>query len=233
MGDSGSSQEKDLSYEETVRFWDKIFEDTDTDFDHQESFSIEEIEDCLDWLVDESKSVIDFGCGNGKLLLRVLARGAERGVGIDISPEAIKKAKTLSEINGCKARTKFIEGGLKILTNFEKDEFDAGILSNVVDNLKPKDAERLLQEIIRIVKPGGKIFLKLNDHIDPENLEERGAEEIEDDFYKEDTGLYLWNLSDEDVRELLEKESFKIESRVDVEFKEEGQVNRLYYLTTI
>ncbi|MFO7791395.1 MAG: class I SAM-dependent methyltransferase [Candidatus Saliniplasma sp.] len=215
-------------YDETIEFWDEVFQD-EVDFDKNQPISVEEVEDGLKWLAEGSNSLIDFGCGNGKLLLRCLMLESERVVGIDISPEAVSTAKRLSDESGLKDKANFIVGGIPTLSDFEENEFDGGIISNVLDNLLPDDGRRLLKEYKRIIKPGGKILLKLNDHIEPETLEGWGAEEISDGFYKEETGLYFWNLTDDDVEKLL-SQRFKIRKEVRVEFKEHDQFNRLYYL---
>ena len=217
------------NYKDTIDFWNDIFQNSEKCFDYTEPFQITEIEECLDWLVDENSSIVDFGCGNGKLLLRCLAEGAERAVGIDISSEAIESAKRFAKDNNGLSQTSLVVGGVKELSKFENDEFDAGILSNVIDNLLPEDSIQLLGEFNRIIKQGGKIFLKMNDYVDPSQLEEWNAKRIQDDFYKEESGLYLWNLEDEKVISLL-GEHFEIDKMIDVEFKEHDQTNRLYYL---
>ncbi len=217
------------SYERTVEFWDDVFSDHDEDFDYRESLSFEEIEGGLDWLVSNEASVIDFGCGNGKLLMRCLAKGAERGVGLDISPEGIQTAKSIAVSNDIEEKTDFFVGGIVDLKNYQDDRFDAGILSNVLDNLIPKDARKLIDEFQRIIKPGGKIFLKLNDYIEPKKMEEFKAEEISDNFYREESGIYFWNLEDDKIEDIIEKD-FSIKDKVQVEFAEEDQSNRLYYI---
>ncbi|MFW6196725.1 MAG: class I SAM-dependent methyltransferase [Thermoplasmatota archaeon] len=217
------------SYQKTVEFWNDIFSKESSDFDHRESFPFEEIEKCLDWLISDGDSVIDFGCGNGKLLMRCLAKGAERGVGIDISPEGIENGKKLAKKNGIEDRTEMLVGDVVDLEKYDDNEFDVGILSNVIDNLIPEDARRLIEEFKRVIKPGGKIFLKLNDHMEPEELEEYNAEKISENFYREESGIYLWNLKDEDVKELL-GEDLTIVDKKDVEFEEHDQINRLFYV---
>ncbi len=217
------------NYKDTIDFWNDIFQNSEKSFDYIEPFQIAEIEECLDWLVDENSSIIDFGCGNGKLLLRCLAKGAKRGVGIDISPEAIESAKRFAKENNVLSQTSVVVGDVKELSKFDNEEFDAGILSNVIDNLLPEDSIQLLGEFNRIIKLGGKIFLKMNDYVDPSQLEEWNAKKIQDDFYKEESGLYFWNLEDKKVINLL-GEHFEIVKKIEVEFKEHDQVNRLYYL---
>ncbi|MFW5898359.1 MAG: class I SAM-dependent methyltransferase [Candidatus Saliniplasma sp.] len=216
------------AYKETIEFWDKVFQE-DMDFDRDQPISVEEIEDGLKWLAKGSNSMIDFGCGNGKLLLRCSAFGVDRLVGIDISFKAISTAEELARDNDLSEKSFFRTGGISSLSDFEENEFDGGMISNVLDNLLPDDGRRLLKEYNRIIKPGGNVLLKLNDHIDPETLEGWGAEEMSDDFYKEETGLYFWNLTDEDVEKLVST-NFEIQEEVRVEFKEHDQFNRLYYL---
>ncbi len=214
-------------YEKTAEFWDQVFEDIETDFDYRESLSIKEMEEGSDWLISDGSSIIDFGSGTGKLLLRCLAKGAERGKGIDISSEAVRTSRELAKDNDVEEKTDFIVGGTETLSTFDDDEFDAGILSNIIDNLEPEDARKVLDAFNRVIKSGGKILLKLNDHLDPEQLD--SAEKISENFYREETGLYFWNLKDDEARELLE-DNFVIENELKIEFEEDGQVNRLYYL---
>ncbi len=161
--------------------------------------------------------------------MRCAAKGAERCVGIDLSPEAINKAKNLAKSNDVGDKTDMLVGGIVDLESYDDNEFDTGILSNIVDNLIPEDGDKLLKEFKRIIKPDGKIFLKLNDYIEPALMEDRNAQKISENLYREEDGIYLWNLKDEEVRNILE-EYFIIEKRVDVKFSEEGQTNRLYYL---
>ncbi len=218
------------TYKETEEYWNAVFEDVEMKFDPECKISVDKIEDCLDWMVDEGSSIIDFGCGNGKLLIRCSAKGAEKGTGIDISSEGIDKAEKIAEKTGSNGRMDFVVGGKEILQDLQENEFDGGILSNIIDNLLPEDSKEVLKELNRIIEPDGKIFLKLNDHIDPDQMDEWNAKNINGSLYKEEGGLYLWNLTDEEVKNIL-NEHFKIEKRVDVEL--EGQTNRLYYLRNL
>ncbi len=220
---------KKEAYQQTVDFWDGIFGNTEDSFNFENELPIKEIEKCLDWLVKGGSSIIDFGCGNGKLLLRCLAKGAKKGIGIDISSEGIKKAEKFLEENGLEDRIDFIKGGTEVLSTLEDNDFDGGILSNIIDNLIPEDAIEVLDEFGRIIKPDGKIFLKLNDYVEPKEMEAYNTEKIDENLYREEEGLYLWNLKEDYIEDIL-KERFVIERKVEVEFKEHDQINRLFYL---
>lgn len=214
-------------YKETIKFWDDVFQ-VDEQFDPTEPLSVKDIDSSLRWVANGSKNILDFGCGNGKGLLRAVHLCSGKGTGIDISSEAIRVAQEHSERAELQ-EVRFIEGGLEELYNLETDSFDAGILFNVLDNLKPDDAKSLLNEFQRVIRPDGKLLIKLNDYIDPEQLEEWNAEKLYDNFYREESGLYFWNLTDDDVEDLLSAQ-FEIEKREDIRFEEQDQVNRLYYL---
>ncbi len=216
-------------YKETEQFWNDIFENEKSEKDLSEPISVEKIEEGIKWLSKDSDSIIDFGCGNGSLLLRAGYKRKASLVGIDISEKALNSAENIARDNNLEDRSEFICGGVEKLSRFGEDEFDAGILSNVVDNLIPDDARSLLSEFNRIIESDGKLLLKMNDHTEPEQLEEWGSEEISESFYKEDTGLYFWNLTDKEVDQLL-SEYFTVDKRIDVEFKEHDQINRMYYL---
>ncbi len=215
-------------YRETMEFWNGVFE-VDTEFSAEEPLSVEEIDDALHWLAKDSEKVLDFGCGNGKVLLRTLHLSGTEGVGVDISGEAVKVAEEHSSRNGLSDRVEFIQGGLDTLLDFSDDFFDSGIAFNIMDNLLPDDGKKMLEEFERTIESGGKILLKLNDRIDPKQMEEWNAEEISDNLYREESGLYLWNLTDEEVEDLLKK-YFEIEEKERIRFEEQDQVNRLYYL---
>lgn len=92
--------------------------------------------------------MIDFGYGNGKKLMRCVAKGAERCVGIDISLEGFKRAKDLGGANNVGEKTDMLMGSIVDLDNYEENKFDVGILSNILDNLIPEDADKLLKNSI-------------------------------------------------------------------------------------
>ncbi len=58
---------------------------------------------CLETLekhITDGKTVLDIGCGSGILSIASLLLGAEKAVGVDIDPLAVKTAKENGELNG-------------------------------------------------------------------------------------------------------------------------------------
>jgi SAM-dependent methyltransferase len=216
------------NYEETRKYWDTFFADYRIN-DPLKAVSNEDIELALRWLCDGSKSVIDFGCAAGRSLFRCLALGVEEVTGIDISPNAISVANKIATNRGLQARCEFLCSGISSLLEISK-KFDGGILFNIIDNISPTDAVTALEQLRKILKTHGKLLMKLNDYLNPDVLtDEQGYLPVSPDFYKEKSGLYLWNLTDNSVEAMISKH-YTTERYIRIELKEFGQFNRLYYL---
>jgi SAM-dependent methyltransferase len=215
-------------YEETRKYWDAFFADYRIS-DPMKPISNEDIELALRWLCDRSKSVIEFGCAAGRSLFRCLALGVEKVTGIDISPNAVSVANKVVIASGLQTRCKFLCGDVSSLLDIS-EKFDSGILFNIVDNISPTDGVMVLEQFHKILKPHGKLLMKLNDYVSPDALtSEQGYRLVSGDFYKEKSGLYFWNLTGRSV-EAMVSEHYTLERYDRIELEEFKQFNRLYYL---
>ena len=219
-----------MNYDGTIKFWNKIFSKEESK-KLDKPLPYPELEKALNWLAKDSDSVLDYGCGDGTLLIRSYYLGIEEGLGIDISEDAVEKGiKNLEENN---IDSFIIEKGNHLkLKEIQDDFFDSAILSNIVDNVLPEDGEFILEEIHRIVKPNGKILIKLNDFINDKevlNNKEIFKEELQKNFYLETSGLYLHNLSDSNFEELITPH-FGVEDKFFIDFKKFNQKNRIWLL---
>lgn len=218
-----------LDYQKTKDYWDIVFSDAG-ECDPGVPLPFEELEKALAWLCDGSSSVLDIGCGRGTLLFRCLSLGVKSVEGLDISPEAITLAHNIAKKHKLESRCVFSSGDAALFAENRSEQFDALILSNIIDNIIPSDARRLCSAAAGLLNPGGKLMLKLNARRTASELAELGVQSLEEpDFYQENTGLFFWNLSDEAVEELFTG-NFHIESRGDVDYRKYGVVNRLYLL---
>ena len=109
--------------------------------------------------------VLDIGTGNGASLPRIAAlTGNERVVGVDHSPVMCSRA---ARNNGALVE----EGRVRVLCvgsddlPFEADEFDAAISVHTLYFWNP--AEPHLQEIARVLRPGGRLVLAFRPDSDP------------------------------------------------------------------
>lgn len=101
------------------------------------------------------ETVLDVGCGSGALD-RALARrtgGANRIVATDINPYLLVEARRLAEKEGLEHSTTFHEADAEALP-FPEASFDVAVACTV---LEEGNADRMLSELVRITKPGGRI----------------------------------------------------------------------------
>jgi 2-polyprenyl-3-methyl-5-hydroxy-6-metoxy-1,4-benzoquinol methylase len=98
--------------------------------------------------------VLDLGCGRGEVLLACAARGA-KVAGIDYAQAAVDiTLDTLSEVPGAD----IVQGDVANLP-WPDAHFDAILSGDVIEHLVPEDAEGMLREAHRVLKPGGRLIL--------------------------------------------------------------------------
>lgn len=97
------------------------------------------------------EKILDAGCGTGYLLQFVCS--GEKGVGVDISGEALKMARELFP------QHKFIKADMAKLP-FSNEYFDKIFSFNVIEHLE--DQEKAMGELKRVLKKGGIIVLGTN-----------------------------------------------------------------------
>lgn len=215
-----------LTYERNKKYWNEVFRNETGNIITTKSIGHEEMDKDLDWLCQDSDSILDFGCGNGVWLFRCFLRGTSEHIGIDISEEGIRVAEEIHKIMK-KGKFTFAVGGVEVLGNIPDTSVDGAILSNILDNLIPSDAVKTLAEIKRVVKPGGKILVKLNPYITDEQIKEWNIKIIEGNFL--DDGLFLWNRTTDEWKELFKK-YYRIISCKEIYYPEYEQYNRLFLL---
>lgn len=218
-----------LTYERNKKYWNEVFRNETGNIITTKSIGHEEVDKDLDWLCQDSDSILDFGCGNGVWLFRCFLRGTSEHIGIDISEEGIRVAEEIHKIMK-KGKFTFAVGGVEVLGNIPDTSVDGAILSNILDNLIPSDAVKTLAEIKRVVKPGGKILVKLNPYITDEQIKEWNIKIIEGNFL--DDGLFLWNRTTDEWKELFKK-YYRIISCKEIYYPEYEQYNRLFYCVII
>lgn len=215
-------------YVEIKKYWDDIFHSSPVNFDFIKSgIPIKEIENSIVWVSRSTGKLLDFGCGNGTLLLRAIYLSGSKGMGLDISHIAIKRAQEASRELKLSRLVDFIPDSIKYLEILEKNSFGGVILSNVLDNLLPSDGLTLLESIKQKLRKGGRFFLKLNDYKERQQMIDDGAIEIMDNVFQESEGLYLWNLDNETIRSIFEPD-YQLETVKSIELM--GTINRTFHM---
>src|SRR5262249_43383560 len=117
---------------------------------HWRSFAARQI------TLGSGQRALDIGTGTGDLAIAVAQEGAADAqvVGIDFTPEMLDLARHKVARLGLEERVTFQQGDAEHLA-FADNSFDACCSAFVVRNLA--DLERGLREMLRVVRPGGRV----------------------------------------------------------------------------
>jgi len=139
-----NSTEVDATYNKVAELYDAVFQD------------IKVREDEWEWISNhlpknKQLNVLDIGCGNGALL-KELSSTILKGVGIDLSENILQRARLLNKENN-NLTFKSIDGP-KIPVEDQSMDLVISMLS-----FRYLDWDPLMDEIKRVLKPGGKILV--------------------------------------------------------------------------
>ncbi|MHA1200085.1 MAG: class I SAM-dependent methyltransferase [Candidatus Heimdallarchaeaceae archaeon] len=120
---------------------------------------------------DKEKSlVLDISCGTGFHLV-MLNKWGFNGVGIDISEQNIDEAKSLAIKNSVQEKSKFILGDILETENaLEDSKFDfIYCIGNTLSIFDIQERDNIIQQLIRLLNPGGKILLQVVNYMSHSN----------------------------------------------------------------
>jgi SAM-dependent methyltransferase len=156
------------------------------------------------------KSILDIGCGNGKLLKKLADEGFD-AQGIERSEHMVKRACALG-----------VDASMRELTSFEAEHFDAVIA--VADVMNYMDSEAVidfLKEISRVLKRGGFFLGDINTLY--------GFEAIADGvMVKEEEGYFL-SVDASFTKPLLETTITLFTCKNDMYTKEQGRITQYFH----
>jgi SAM-dependent methyltransferase len=99
--------------------------------------------------------LLEVGCGSGDVarLLAWRAAGARPVVAVDVNRYLLREAADLTAAEGLTGRIDFQEGNAEDLP-FPADSFDLTVSCTVMEEV---NADRMLAEMIRVTRPGGRV----------------------------------------------------------------------------
>lgn len=112
----------------------------------------------------KGKTVLDMGCGASGKSLYYISIGAERVVGVDIVEHYKAEAETYAKKLGFEDRFEFLLGDALHLP-MEDGSFDVVIMNDFMEHIY--DPVGALQEAMRVLKPGGRIYISLPPYYHP------------------------------------------------------------------
>ena len=104
--------------------------------------------------IQPGETVLEVGGGSGVVLREIARRtGASRIVDVDISPYLLREAAALADQAGFTGRMEFREGSAEAIP-LADDSVDVALSFTV---LEEGDADRMLAELVRVTRPGGRV----------------------------------------------------------------------------
>ena len=156
MGDSFHIHEADWTPEKVRRVWAYFSNTPDADRKYFSSHSGGAILNYIDGRVPlKGKAVLDYGCGPGYLSERLLQRGIP-AVGLEFSQESCEKARLRCSKYPAFSRIVHAEG---IPTPLPDSTFDVILFVEVIEHLLGDEVAPTLQDIRRLLKPGGTVVI--------------------------------------------------------------------------
>jgi 2-polyprenyl-3-methyl-5-hydroxy-6-metoxy-1,4-benzoquinol methylase len=107
-----------------------------------------------------SETILDLGCGNG-VFSKWLHEIGCAVIGMDFSFKALRNASAFQMMS--------VQSSAPILP-FAANSFDRVLLIEVLEHIPPQSEQQFLREILRILKPGGKLILHTSPNIVAEKL---------------------------------------------------------------
>ena len=111
----------------------------------------------VDWWIrknSKNKVVLDYACGTGTNAIKAAKSGATMAIGLDISDVSVEIAKKKALEEGVADNTIFIQGDCEA-TELPDNSIDTVICCGMRHHL---DLECAYNELLRILRPGGKIL---------------------------------------------------------------------------
>jgi len=145
-----------FSNQVNIDYWESVY-------DRQDLLGIccrRRMYQALSWLdntnLSKNSKILDVGCGAGMMAKEIANKGYEI-LGMDYSYNMVRKAKAVCNVN-TKLDTNFLQGDIESLP-FKNSVFDMVLCLGVISYLKSE--QKTLQEMSRILKPGGTMILSI------------------------------------------------------------------------
>jgi ubiquinone/menaquinone biosynthesis C-methylase UbiE len=106
----------------------------------------------------EGETVVDIGTGRGELVAVAVEMGAARATGVDYSQAAVDLARQTLAVRGHDDRAEVVLADARAIP-LPDAQADLAMLLDVVEHLSPQELESALREVLRLLKPGGRVFV--------------------------------------------------------------------------
>lgn|GEM_PF-408124 len=107
-----------------------------------------------------NKKMLDFGCGSGSSTMILSRRFPHTEiVGIDLVHDFIRIAEARARYYKVEDRVRFLVASDSTILPEKMEKFDFIVLNAVYEHLLPDERKKVLQQLWKILEPGGTLFL--------------------------------------------------------------------------
>lgn len=147
------------------------------------------------------KLIADFGCGPGQTTAFLKKCGLKKIIGIDISPEMVKKARSLNK------GIKFVTGNILKL-EYDNNYFSSAVAFYAIVHFNYIQLKKALKEINRVLEEKGQFLFSFHAGNKSVHLENFLNQNVKIDFYFFNTEKVLRLLEDAGFKIILTLERF-------------------------
>lgn len=166
------------------------------------------------------RKVLDVGCGTGRHAIYMLSKGLQVNA-LDSSEIALEIVKKIADEKGYEVTTRL---GECTAIPCDDDSFDAVLCWGVIHYLSTEERKKCLDEIQRVLKPGGPFVLTLRSIEDSEAKTGLKDDVLLESGAEESKGMYFKYYSEQEMLEELKQfKDVRYGHRV---FSEVGKMDR-------
>lgn len=218
--------------ENSLIFWNDAYKEEKPEVLEDKDYKLpKEMESIFETFLEKCPIIVDFGCGAGEMLyVAAHSRKPQKLYGVENGANIVNFLDEMITLNHFEDDIEIIDGGLKALEQFKNNSVDGIIISNVLDVVTQDVADEIMKGLLRILKKGGFMMLKLNQYESKEKLDKDGRfVNFKDNLYSYQGVMRLRSCTTDEWRKWLSP-YFKEEMYADVPYQAPNFFDRLFLL---
>lgn len=216
------------------KHWDLFYKRNETRFFKDRHWTTREFFELVG-SATEKRTLLEVGCGVGNLIYPLIEDGMNFFVyACDLSPRAVDFVK--SNVNYDETKMKAFQCDItsnEIFSVIPQDSVDIVTLIFVLSAIHPDKFLVTLQNILKLLKPGGLLLLRDYGLFDMAQIRFKPGNKIAENFYMRQDGTRSYFFSEEFLQELLINAGYEIVEnsyvhRKTINLKEEVDADRIF-----
>lgn len=205
--------DKKLVNENPAKYWDLFYKNNKENFFKDRKWLQIEFPSLYEATKADAgeKLIFEIGCGAGNTMFPILNQNENpklRIHGSDFSPRAVELVKTSESFDAKHASASVwdlanAEGALP--EGIEENSVDIAIMIFVFSALSPNEWDNALNNLAKILKPGGKILFRDYGRYDLAQVRFKKHRILEDNFYIRGDNTRVYFFTEEELREIFTK----------------------------